>query len=85
MEHLKLFCSRINIPKVIRACDDAKLWKELVFLYVHYDEYDNAATTIMKQSAEAWDHQQFKDVVSRVSNIEIYYKVLLLIDGTKLS
>lgn len=48
MDHLKLFYSRINIPKVIRACDAAHLWKELVFLYVHYDEFDNAALTIMK-------------------------------------
>ncbi|KAG1527937.1 hypothetical protein G6F50_018274 [Rhizopus delemar] len=42
MEHLKLYVSRINTPKVIRACSDAHLWRELVFLYVHYDEFDNA-------------------------------------------
>jgi clathrin heavy chain len=32
MEHLKLFWSRINIPKMIRGCEDAHLWPELVFL-----------------------------------------------------
>lgn len=39
MEHLKLFVSRINIPKVIRAAEKAHLWSELVFLYVKYDEF----------------------------------------------
>lgn len=39
MEHLKLFVSRINIPKVIRGAEKAHLWPELVFLYVKYDEF----------------------------------------------
>ena len=42
MEHLRLFWSRINIPKMIRATEEAHLWPELIFLYVHYDEWDNA-------------------------------------------
>ncbi|RKP27400.1 armadillo-type protein, partial [Syncephalis pseudoplumigaleata] len=76
MEHLKLFSSRINIPKVIRACEDTHLWAELVFLYVHYDEYDNAALTMMRHSVDAWDHARFKDVIVKVSNLELYYKAL---------
>jgi clathrin heavy chain len=42
MEHLKLFWSRIVIPRMIRACEEAHLWPELIFLYCHYDEWDNA-------------------------------------------
>ncbi|KAF9165116.1 hypothetical protein BGX20_000714 [Mortierella sp. AD010] len=76
MEHLKIFWSRINIPKVISACEEAHLWTELVFLYVHYDEYDNAAITMMKHSPDAWEHGAFKEVVVKVSNLEIYYKAL---------
>ncbi|KAF9986069.1 hypothetical protein BGZ65_008891 [Modicella reniformis] len=76
MEHLKIFWSRINIPKVINACEEAHLWTELVFLYVHYDEYDNAAITMMKHSPDAWEHGAFKEVVVKVSNLEIYYKAL---------
>jgi clathrin heavy chain len=26
MEHLRLFWSRINIPKAIKACEEAHLW-----------------------------------------------------------
>ncbi|KAI0285915.1 clathrin heavy chain 1 [Russula aff. rugulosa BPL654] len=76
MEHLKLFVSRINIPKVIRAAEKAHLWPELVFLYVKYDEFDNAALGMIERSADAWDHNQFKEVVVRVANVEIYYKAL---------
>jgi clathrin heavy chain len=76
MEHLKLFYGRINIPKVIRAAEQAHLWPELVFLYVKYDEYDNAALAMMERSADAWEHKQFKDVVVKVANVEIYYKAL---------
>ncbi|CAL1714911.1 unnamed protein product [Somion occarium] len=76
MEHLKLFVSRINIPKVIKATERAHLWPELVFLYIKYDEFDNAALAMIERSADAWEHNQFKDVIVRVANIEIYYKSL---------
>ncbi|KAJ2898596.1 Clathrin heavy chain, partial [Coemansia aciculifera] len=76
MDHLKLYWSRINIPKVIRACETAHLWPELVFLYVHYDEFDNAAQTIISHSADAWEHASFKDIIVKVSNVELYYKAL---------
>lgn len=76
MEHLKLFWSRINIPKMIRACEEAHLWPELVFLYCHYDEWDNAALAMMERSADAWEHHSFKDIVVKVANLEIYYRAL---------
>ncbi|KAI9024950.1 hypothetical protein CLU79DRAFT_745569 [Phycomyces nitens] len=76
MEHLKLFVARINIPKVIRACSETHLWRELIFLYVHYDEFDNAATAMMEHAAQSWEHSAFKDIVVKVSNVELYYKAL---------
>ncbi|KAJ7546236.1 hypothetical protein O6H91_08G031500 [Diphasiastrum complanatum] len=76
MEHLKLFSTRINIPKLIRVCDQQQHWKELTYLYIQYDEYDNAAATIMNHSPEAWDHMQFKDVSVKVANVELYYKAV---------
>ncbi|KAH8919125.1 clathrin heavy chain [Atractiella rhizophila] len=76
MEHLKLFWSRINIPKVLKAAEKAHLWPELVFLYIKYDEFDNAALAMMEHSADGWEHNQFKDVIVKVANIEICYKSL---------
>jgi clathrin heavy chain len=74
MDHLRLFWSRVNIPKVIRACEQAHLYKELVFLYVHYDEFDNAILTMIQHISEAWEHNQFKDVIIKVANTEYFYK-----------
>ncbi|KAJ3982556.1 hypothetical protein F5890DRAFT_1529120 [Lentinula detonsa] len=76
MEHLKLFVARINIPKVIRAVEKVHLWPELVFLYIKYDEFDNAALAMIERSADAWEHNQFKDTIIRAANVEIYYKAL---------
>ncbi|KAK5173612.1 Clathrin heavy chain [Saxophila tyrrhenica] len=76
MEHLRIFWSRINIPKMIRACEDAHLWPELVFLYQHYDEYDNAALAMMERAADAWEHHTFKETIVKCSNVEVYYRAL---------
>ncbi|KAL2270263.1 hypothetical protein VTJ83DRAFT_2447 [Remersonia thermophila] len=76
MEHLKLFWSRMNLPKLIRACEEAHLWPELVFCYYHYDEFDNAALAVMERPENSWEHQQFKEIVVKVANLEIYYKAI---------
>lgn len=76
MEHLKLFSSKLNIPKLIRVCEEQQHWKELAYLYVQYDEYDNALMVMINHSPEAWDHLQFKDVAVKVANMELYYKAV---------
>ena len=75
-EHLELFWSRVNIPKVLRAAEVAHLWSELVFLYDKYEEFDNAILTMMAHPTVAWKEGQFKDIVTKVANIELYYKSL---------
>ncbi|XP_064619200.1 clathrin heavy chain 1 isoform X2 [Lineus longissimus] len=75
-EHLELFWSRVNIPKVLRAAEQAHLWSELVFLYDKYEEYDNAIITMMNHPTDAWKENHFKDIITKVANIELYYKAL---------
>merc|ERR1712154_387649 len=75
-EHLELFWSRVNIPKVLRAAEQAHLWAELVFLYDKYEEFDNAALAMMAHPTEAWREGHFKDIVTKVANIELYYKAV---------
>lgn len=74
MEHLKLFSTRLNIPRLIKTTEDQQHWKELTFLYVQYDEHDNAAMVMMQHSPDAWEHVHFKDVAVKVNNVEVYYK-----------
>uniref|UniRef100_A0A670YUR1 Clathrin heavy chain n=1 Tax=Pseudonaja textilis TaxID=8673 RepID=A0A670YUR1_PSETE len=75
-EHLELFWSRVNIPKVLRAAEQAHLWGELVFLYDKYEEYDNAIITMMNHPTDAWKEGQFKDIITKVANVELYYKAI---------
>eukprot|EP01097_Dermamoeba_algensis_P005601 TRINITY_DN3557_c0_g1_i3.p1 TRINITY_DN3557_c0_g1~~TRINITY_DN3557_c0_g1_i3.p1 ORF type:complete len:1258 (-),score=303.09 TRINITY_DN3557_c0_g1_i3:145-3672(-) len=75
MEHLKLYHSRLNIPKVIRACERNQQWIELTFLQIHYDEFDNAILTMVNQP-DAWDHNLFRETVVKVTNLDNYYKAI---------
>jgi uncharacterized CHY-type Zn-finger protein len=43
---------------------------------MQYDEYDNAAHCMMAHSPVAWEHVTFKDVVIKVSNVDVYYKAI---------
>lgn len=62
--------------KVLRAAEQAHLWAELVFLYDKYEEYDNAVVTMMNHPTEAWREGHFKEIITKVANIELYYKAI---------
>ena len=76
MEHVKLFHARLNISRLIRQCEQAHQWSALCYLYVQYNEHDNAALVMINHPTEAWDHINFKDVIVKVSNIDIFYKAI---------
>jgi clathrin heavy chain len=75
MEHLKLFAKRLNIPRLLRCCEQHALWRELAHLYSAYDEHDNAASVMMSHPS-AWEHVAMKDVVVRVSNVDVLYRAI---------
>ncbi len=74
MEHCKLFWSRLNIPTLLGACQENLHWKESVFLYSRYDQFDNAVGVLINHSAECWEHELFKQTIKQVANVDIYYK-----------
>jgi len=76
MEHIKLFWSRLNIRKMLKACEENAQWEELTFLYLHYDEFDNAVLSMIAHPVEAWDNSKFKDTLSKVTNTEIFFKAI---------
>jgi clathrin heavy chain len=76
MEHLKLFAARLNVPQLIRVTEELELWPELTFLFIQYDEYDNALGVMMKHSGLAWEHVKFKDVAVKVKAQDTLYKGL---------
>jgi len=76
MEHIKLFWSRLNIRKMLKACEESAQWEELTFLYLHYDEFDNAVLSMIAHPTEAFEHVKFKDTIAKVTNTEIFYKAI---------
>merc|ERR1719473_2591976 len=76
MEHVKLFWSRLNIRKMLKACEENAQWEELTFLYLHYDEFDNAVLSMIAHPTDAFEHVKFKDTIAKVTNTEIFYKAI---------
>ena len=75
-EYIRANASKLNIPKVIRACEANQLWKEAVYLYISYDEADSAANLMMQHSPSAWNHEEFVSIAKRLANTEIYYRAI---------
>jgi len=76
MKHLQTSHQRMNIPRVIRECERHENWEALCFLYVHNDEADNAALTMMNHSDVAWVHDKFKELLLKCANPENLYKAV---------
>lgn len=66
---------KLHIPKLVRACERELLWKECVQLHIAYEEYDQAASTMMSHPS-AWSHSEFIAVLQQASNSELYYKAI---------
>jgi len=75
-DFIKMNTTKLNIPKLIQACERHNLWEQAVFLYTHYDEFDSAANTMIAHSPCAFNHDQFLMIMQKVSNMELYYRAL---------
>ena len=72
-EHIKIFWSRVNIVKLLRAVERALLWNEAVYLYKEDGQYDSAVK-IMIEHTNSFKHDLFLDCVQKIRNPEIQYK-----------
>jgi len=75
MEHCKVFFTKLNVSKVVRACERARLFPPAVYLYMQNKEHDSAVK-IMIERAPAWDNDLFLDSIVKVRNAEIMYKAV---------
>jgi len=75
MDHCKVFFSKLNVGKVVRACERARLFPPAVYLYMHDKQYDNAVKVMMDR-APAFDNDLFLDSIVKVRNSEIMYKAI---------
>ena len=75
MEHIKIFHAKMNVVKLLRACEKALLWVETVYLYKE-DGQQDAAIKVMVDHASAYNHELFLDCVQKVRNPEVQYKAI---------
>lgn len=75
MEHCKVFFSKLNVGKVVRACERARLFEPAVYLYMQDKQYDSAVK-IMTDRAPAFEHELFLDAIVKVRNAETMYKAV---------
>lgn len=75
MEHIKIFHNRMNVVKLLRACDKAQMWNESVYLYKVDQQYD-AAVRVMIEHPDSWHHDNFLDCVQKVRNPDVHYKAI---------
>lgn len=75
MDHCKVFFSKLNVSKMVRACERARLFKAVVYLYMQNKEYDSAVKTMMERST-SWENDLFLDSVTKVRNSELMYKAV---------
>lgn len=75
MEHLKIFHGRLNINKILRACERALMWGETVYLYKQDNQHDAAIKTMVDHPS-SFVHDLFLDCVQKVRNPEVQYKAI---------
>jgi len=75
MEHCKVFFSKLNVGKVVRACERARLFPSAVYLYMQDKQYDSAVK-IMTDRPPAFEHDLFLDAIIKVRNAETMYKAV---------
>ena len=66
MEHLKIFLSRLNVKKVVKACERARLWKEANFCYIQDKQFDSAVKTMIEREV-CFVNDSFLDCITKVS------------------
>ncbi|OQS04982.1 clathrin heavy chain [Thraustotheca clavata] len=75
MEHIKIFHSRMNVSKILRACEKGLHWDHAVYLYKEDGQFDNAVRTMVDHPV-AFAHDLFLDCIQKVRNQEIHYKAI---------
>lgn len=75
LEHIKIFHARMNLSKILKACEKGLHWDEQVYLYKEDGQHDNAVRTMVEHPI-AFSHDLFLDCIQRVRNQEIHYKAI---------
>ncbi len=73
MQHIKTFWNRMNVAKVLKACEKALLWDEAVFLYKEDGQFDSAIR-VMIDHPSCYIHETFIECVTKIRNQDNFYR-----------
>merc|ERR1719203_920933 len=76
MNHFHQYFLKINKSKLIRVSEKYHHWAEARYLFIHYDEYDQAISTMIEHSPTAWKDDIFQQAILKVANHDWLYKAI---------
>lgn len=61
----------MHVPRVLRALQEAHLWDELAVLLEHHGDWCEAVAMMMAHPTQAWHHNRFKELLTKVTSVPI--------------
>ena len=77
MDFIRAYSGKLQIPKLVRACEQYQMWPEAVYLHSIYEQQDQAIITMIEHSPTAWRHDTFSQNIVLVANHDLWYKAML--------
>lgn len=68
--------TRVNVPKIIKVCEQEKLWNAIVKLHLSYGEKDQAVQVILAHPSDTWDHDKFYPILQSLANTDLHYRAI---------
>jgi len=68
---------KLQIPRLIKVCENYKMWNEAVQLHIAYEQRDQAIRTMMEHSGVAFNFDLFAENIVKVSNENLLYDSII--------
>lgn len=78
IDNRKMCWQHCNILRLVRACDAAMLYAEIVYVPTKYNEFDNVALVVIEPYPAARTQSRFITVIAKASIVEVMYKAIQL-------
>ena len=73
LEHIRLYSKKLNSHAVMASCSQYHHWLSLRVLHVANEDWLGAAQTMMEHPAECWEHELFKETITKMGTSDMCY------------
>jgi clathrin heavy chain len=70
MEHVKVYWSRVNVSKLLRAVEAGRHWEAAAYLYIQTGDADQGVRVMIKHSPVAYNSDKFLEIIQKVRWVE---------------